>query len=280
MYLVRPEPGATARVYVQVHNRSHVASVNVDVRVFFTPGVCVGFPELPAGFWAAFPANAPAAAAAWQPIAPAARIPRIEPGRARVVAFEWAVPADLPDGAVLLAAATPAGTAFAPPGTIAGEALTATGALGLKNEVPLRPPPTRAGNRPGALLATLHASAGARTYGIEVDAASVPMVLGAVLSTALANLAGRDDVPLLDEADFPALGELLARHPALGGQLDRSRLFVPPARGEWLRGLALAAGDAEPLVLLTVRPQPPRGRWCLVQRDENGVVRGGLTLRG
>ena len=79
-------------------------------------------------------------------------------------------------------------------------------------------------------------------------------------------------------ANHPSLGGLLARHAGLGAQLDQTKLFRPPARGRWLGGLALAEASAEPVVLLVVRPQPPRGRWCAVQRDAAGLVRGGLTL--
>lgn len=272
-----PVPGQTARVYVQVHSRSHAPATDVDVRVFFAaPGI--GFPALPANFWTGFPANAPASASSWQPIAAAQRIARIEPGRARLAAFEWAVPADVGDGAALLAAAGPAGTAFAPAGTVLSQVLASTGALGLHNQVPLRPAPGRPGPRPGAVPALVHASTGAGAYALEVDAGSAPIVVGAVLSTALSNLAGPAGSRPLNEADFPALGELLARRPGLGGQLDRSRLYPPPPRGPWLRNLTLAEGDAEPIVLLVARPQPPRGRWCVVQRDSGGTVRGGLTL--
>ena len=273
-----PVPGETSRLYVQVHNRSHLDAVDVDVRVFFTPGAAVGAPPLPAGFWAGWPGNAPAATSAWQPAAATARLPRIEPGRGRLARFEWAVPADLPDGAALLAVAVPSGTAFAPAATTVSELLAATPAAALASVLPVRPGPGLPGPRPGAVQAVVHASSGAGAYRLEVNSGSSGIIAGAVLSTALSNLAGGAGAEPLTEVNHPELGALLASRPALGGRLDRTRLYRPPPRGAWLGPLTLAAGDAEPIVLLITRPQPPRGRWCLVQRDAAGTVRGGVTV--
>ena len=272
-----PAPGAAARVYVQAHNRSAVDAADVDVRVFFA-GASIGAPPLPTDFWTGWPANAPGPGSAWQPVAGAVRVAAIEAGRSRLAAFDWAVPADLPGGAVFLAVAVPSGIAFAPAPTTVSELLAATNAAGVSSRIAVRPGPGVAGRRPGAVRADVRASADAGTYSLEIDAVSAPMVVGAVLSTALSNLAGGEGSVALVEADHPALGELLAADATLGGQLDRTKLYVPPSRGTWLSSLTLADGDSEPVVLLIVRPQPPRGRWCVVQRDAAGVVRGGLTL--
>ncbi|HSD81627.1 MAG TPA: hypothetical protein VLB47_13240, partial [Solirubrobacteraceae bacterium] len=225
-----PAPGQAARVYVQVHNRSAADAADVDVRVF-AAAPAIGAPPLDAGFWTGWPANAPGAASAWQPIAAAVRIARLEAGRSRLAAFDWAVPADLPDAATLMAVAVPAGTVFAPAPTTISELLAATDAIGIGGRIALRPLSGASGPRPGAVQAVVHAAAGAGTYALEVDAGCSGMVAGAVLSTALSNLAGGAGARPLVEADHPALGALLARRPALGGQLDRTRLYVPPARG-------------------------------------------------
>jgi len=278
LFAEAPVPGRPARIYVQVHNRSAVHATNVDVRVFFAAGYPIGAPPLPPGFWAGWPANAPGAGSAWKPVAAAVRIADIEPGRGRLAAFDWAVPADLPGGAALLAAAAPAASPLAPAPMNLSELLAATGACGLSAIAGVRPGQGVAGPRPGAVEAFVHASTGADTYRLEVDAGSPGIVVGAVLSNGLAGQASAVSARPLNEPDFPAFGALLASRAVLGAQLDRTRLFVPPARGPWLGDLALAAGDAEPVVLLLVRPQPPRGRWTLVQRDAAGVVRGGLTV--
>ena len=279
LFQERLRPGATARVYVQVHNRSPVVATDTDVRVFHArPGI--GFPTLPAGFWNGFPANTPAMASAWQPIAPAQRIARVDAGRPRLASFEWAVPADADEHATLLAACSPAGTPLAPVETHVGALLATTSQCGVHNQVPLRPRPGLAGDRPGAVLAFMHASATPGTYHLDVDAGSAAMVIGAVLSTALSTAATAAGVAseALVPANHLALGVLLGRHAALGGQLDQTKLYRPPPRGRWLAGIPLTATSAEPVVLLIVRPQPPRGRWCAVQRDAAGVVRGGLAL--
>ena len=275
----RLRPGQAARVYVQVHNRSPVPATNVDVRVYHArPGI--GFPPLPASFWDGFPANAPAAASAWQPVAPAQRLASVEAGRPRLAAFEWAVPADAAEHATLLAVCSPAGTPLAPAATELGALLATENRCALHNQVPLRPRPGAAGERPGAVLAFVHASAAPGTYVLDVDAGSSALVLGAVLSSALSTAAtadGASSEPLV-AANHPALGALLARHAGLGAQLDQTRLYRPPTRGRWLGGLPLTDSSAEPVVLLIVRPQPPRGRWSVVQRDAADLVRGGLTL--
>ena len=103
-----PVRGEAVRVYVQFHNRGLESALGVTIRLYAaelgeTPtGLTV--PSLPAGFFASFPDGSPAADAPWQPIADAAIVDEVAPGRSAVVFFEWAVPADLGDFAALLAA--------------------------------------------------------------------------------------------------------------------------------------------------------------------------------
>jgi hypothetical protein len=272
-----PQAGATARVFVLVHNRGYDPAANIDVRVYATDP-CIGFPPLAAGFWTGFPGAAPPAGA-WQPVAASARIPGLEPGRPEVVAFDWPVPADAPQHLALLAAATPAGTALNPAATAIGELVGTTPRIGLINEVRVRPQPGIPRRRVPAVLAFVCAG-GTAPYRLDVDPGCVPMVAGAVLSPALAGATvstASAQRPFV-AGDFPAFGALLAARAGLGAQLDQSTLFVPPVRGPWLSGIALAAGAHEPLVLL-LEPVPRRGRWCVVQHDAGDVVTGGLTLR-
>jgi hypothetical protein len=86
-------------------------------------------------------------------------------------------------------------------------------------------------------------AAGAGRYRFEVANGCPPIVVGAVIANGLPVIADPATARPLVEADVPpALADLFAVRAGHANQLDRTRHFVPPARGPWLGELPLVDG--------------------------------------
>lgn len=275
----KAQPGTTVRVYAQVHNRGYQQARNLSVRVFAAEA-SIGFRELPAGFWTGFPANAPAAGTPWQPVAAAAALPSLDPGRAAVVGFTWTLPAGAPDAHAFLVAVTAGNDALAATGLPIKDVVAGTTKVGVKNVVVVNPG-TAAAPRVRFVKALVVPGAGAGNYSLHVGADSVALVPLAFLSTALAQVAEAASVThaAVSAALTGELNGFLAGYPGLAAQLDLTHAYRLPARGPWLASVDLGAAAAEPVVLV-VEAHPRRGRFSLLQNDAGGALTGGLTLVG
>lgn len=81
------------KLYVQVHNRGPLPSVNVMVKPLWADA-SAGLPPLPNDFWSTFP-NAWTAPSSWSPVDGAAlfrTIPQLAPHTPRILEWDWTIP--------------------------------------------------------------------------------------------------------------------------------------------------------------------------------------------
>jgi hypothetical protein len=291
----RVEPGGPARVWVQVHNRGAAAATRARVWVLAAPAF-LGWP----GRLATDPDRDPPPGSPWRAIGPPAMLEAVEPGRARVVAFDWGVPdgmvADLSLLALTAAGGDPARSTGAPPWALP------PGGPPWGPPDPPGPDPSGAPGEPDPLdrhlgllgVTVLHPATGPRVLPLEVwgTTGDPPFTLaaepgaGALVAGLLpgpgladaARAAGLEPARPLD-AWRPELVAAVQQDPGLAERLDLATAFpVPSADGTWLGGIELDAGRPEALLLLLREPVRPGGG-SLLLLDAAGRVVGGHTLR-
>jgi photosystem II stability/assembly factor-like uncharacterized protein len=83
--------GRVNRVYVQVHNRG-IATAEDTVVKALVADAGAGVPDLPADFWARFPADSLDPASKWTAVGPAWTVPRVPATQPAVVEWDWTPP--------------------------------------------------------------------------------------------------------------------------------------------------------------------------------------------
>jgi hypothetical protein len=266
----RVQPGGPARVWVQVHNRGTTTAAGVRVQVLATPAF-LGWP----GRLGADPDRDPPPGSPWRAVGPPATLEAVEPGRAGVVAFDWAVPdgtvADLALLALAAAGGDPARSTGPPRGP---DPLDRH--LGLLGVTVLRP---AAG--PRVLRLEVWGTTGDPPFALAAEPAAQELVAGLLPGPALADAAraaGLEPARLPD-AWRPELVAAVQQDPGLAERLGLSTAFpAPSADGTWLGGIGLDAERPEALLLLLREPVRPGGG-SLLLLDAAGRVVGGHTLR-
>jgi hypothetical protein len=262
----RVEPGRPARVWAQVHNRGAATASAVSVRVLAAPAF-LGWPgRLPAG-----PDRDPPPGSPWRAVGPAATLAAVEPGRARVVAFDWEVPAAAVADLSLLAMAASGHDRPAP-----GEPGPLDRHLGLYGVTVLHPR-----DRPRVLRLEVWGTTGDPPFALEAEPGAAALVAGVLLGPRLAEPARAAGLEAARPPDAwrPDLVAVVQQDPGLAERLDLTAAFpAPPAGGPWLGGIGLDPERPEPLLLLLREPDRPGGG-SLLLRDGAGRVVGGHTLR-
>ncbi|HEU4398531.1 MAG TPA: hypothetical protein VFU54_11945 [Actinomycetota bacterium] len=262
----RVQPGRPARVWVQVHNRGAATASGVRVKVLAAPAF-LGWPgRLPTD-----PDRDPPPGSPWRAVGPPATLETVEPGRARVVAFDWAVPGGTVADLSLLALAASGGD---PPDP--GQPHPLDRHLGLYGVTVLR-----AADRPRVLRLEVWGTAGDPPFVLVAEPAAAGLVAGVLLSPRLAGPARAAGLEPARPPDAwrPELVAVVQQDPGLAERLDLTAAFpAPSGDGPWLGGLELDPERPEPLLLLLherVRP----GGGSLLLLDAAGRVVGGHTLR-
>jgi hypothetical protein len=262
----RVEPGAPARVWVQVHNRGAATATGVGVRVLAAPAF-LGWP----GRLAADPDRDPPPGSPWRAVGPAATLEAVEPGRAGVVAVDWAVPDGMVADLSLLALAAAGGDPPAP-----GEPDPLDRHLGLLGVTVLHP-----ATGPRVLRLEVWGTTGDPPFALAAEPAAAALVAGLLPGPAVADAAraaGLEPARLPD-AWRPGLVAVVQQDPGLAERLDLTSAFpAPSAGGTWLGGVGLDAERPEALLLLLREPVRPGGG-SLLLLDAAGRVVGGHTLR-
>jgi hypothetical protein len=293
----RVRPGQPARVWVQVHNRGAGTATAVRVRVLAAPAF-LGWP----GRVPAHPDRDPPPGSPWRVVGPAATLDAVEPGRARLAAFDWAVPADAVADLTLLAVAAadgdpvdragevepgdPPGPGERPrPGDRAGP--DGPGPLdrrlGLYGVTVLHPTGGRRtpGGRPRALPLEVWATTGDPPFALAAEPGAAELAAGLLLGPRLAAAAVAAGLERARPPDAwrPDLVAVVQDDPGLAERLDLTAAFTPPpADGPWLEGIGLHPERPEALLLLLHEPTRPGGG-SLLLLDAGGRVVGGHTLR-
>jgi hypothetical protein len=261
----RVQAGRPARVWVQVHNRGVATATGVRVRVLAAPAF-LGWP----GRVAADPDRDPPPGPPWRAVGPPATLDAVEPGRARVVTFDWAVPSDAVSDLSLLALAASGGD---PPGP--GEPNPFDRHVGLHGVTVLHPD-----DRPRVLRLEVW-GAGDPPFALAAEPGAAGLVAGLLLGPRLAGparSAGLDPARPPD-AWRPDLVAVVQQDPGLADRLDLTSAFpTPPAAGRWLGGIEPDPRRPEALLLLLRSPVRPGGG-SLLLLDAAGRVVGGHTLR-
>jgi hypothetical protein len=263
----RVEPGRPARVWVQVHNRGAATASGGSVRVLAAPAF-LGWPgRLPAG-----PDRDPPPGSPWWTVGPPATLAAVEPGRARVVAFDWEVPGGAVADLALLAMAASGDD----PARSTGEPGPLDRHLGLYGVTVLHPR-----DRPRVLRLEVWGTTGDPPFTLEAEPGAAALVAGALLGASLAEPARAAGLEPTRPPDAwrPDLVAVVQQDPGLAERLDLTSAFpAPPAGGRWLGGIGLDPERPEPLLLLLREPDRPGGG-SLLLRDGAGRVVGGHTLR-
>ena len=262
----RVEPGRPARVWVQVHNRGAATATGVRVRVLAAPAF-LGWP----GRLAADPDRDPPPGSPWWAVGPPATLDAVEPGRARVVAFDWAVPRGAVADLSLLALAASGGD---PPDP--GEPSPLHRHLGLYGVTVLQPR-----DRPRVLRLEVWGTTGDPPFALAAEPGAAALAAGLLLGPRLAEPARAAGLEPARSPDAwrPDLVAVVQQDPGLAERLDLTTAFpAPSADGPWLGGIELDPERPEALLLLLREPVRPGGGSLLLLDGEGRVV-GGHTLR-
>jgi hypothetical protein len=262
----RVTPGGPARVWVQVHNRGAATATGVRVRVLVAPAF-LGWP----GRLAVDPDRDPEPGSPWRAVGPPATLEAVEPGRARVVAFDWAVPDGMVADLSLLALAAAAGD---PP--LPAEPKPLDRHLGLLGVTVLHP-----ATGPRVLRLEAWGTTGDPPFTLAVEPGAQELVAGLLPGPAVADPARAAGLEPARPPDAwrPGLVAVVQQDPGLAERLDLTTAFpAPSVDGTWVSGINLDAERPEALLLFLREPVRPGGG-SLLLLDVTGRVVGGHTLR-
>jgi len=260
----RVVPGGPARVWVQVHNRGAATAAGVRVRVLVAPAF-LGWP----GRLAVDPDRDPVPGSPWRAVGPPATLEVVEPGRARVVAFDWAVPDGMVADLSLLALAAAGGDPPLQPKPVDRH-------LGLLGVTVLHP-----ATGPRVLRLEALGTTGDPPFTLAVEPGAQELVAGLLPGPALAGSARAAGLEPARPPDAwrPELVAVVQQDPGLAERLDLTTAFpAPSVAGTWVGGVNLGAERPEALLLFLREPVRPGGG-SLLLLDATGQVVGGHTLR-
>lgn len=272
-----PQRGRTVRVFVQVHNRGANAAANVAVKVFYAAAT-IALPDLPVNFWNGFPNNVLAPDSPWKQIGPHKVAPSVEPGGARIVAFEWTVPASAPTYISMLAVITADNDPLPASELNIARLVTGNKKCGLKNMVVVNPSPS-VGPPVAAISLDVGRAGAAAKFSLGADGGAQSVIRGLVLSkrlSALAKKAGLKEVELT-AADKDEVTKLIDESPSLKKGLDTTRAFAP-REGVWLADVETQGKGPESIMAL-INPDRGRQNASIIMWADDGTVVGGFTLQ-
>ncbi|MFZ0063736.1 MAG: hypothetical protein WAL47_17015 [Pyrinomonadaceae bacterium] len=272
-----PQRNRTVRVFAQLHNRGINAATNVAVKVFFAASA-VALPNLPTGFWNGFPNNVLPQTSLWKQIGPHKIVNRVEAGSARIVAFDWTVPATAPENISLLAIITADNDSLSTSELNIAALVQNNKKCGLRNMVTVNPSPT-AGPPLKALKLNVGRVNGATKYSLGADRASTAMIRCVVLSKRLAAQAKKAKAKQVElrAEDADELAKLMLETPQLKKQLDTKTAFAI-SDGVWLDNVTLKGKTPEPIVILLSSDAPQHRSGSIIQWASDGTVAGGFTF--
>lgn len=270
-------PDRPVRVYVQVHNRGVRTARNVAVRVFFA-NAAVAPPDLPDRFWDRVFVDDGDFGPSWRAVGPARIVRTVDPGRSRVLGFDWMVPADSARQVTLCAVVSAANDPLYASARPLADAVAETKKIAVKNQVTVNPR-VSVGPRVDAVALDVWRCGAARRFALGPDPAGRRMVHGIVFSRRLSHAAceGRLSRSIPQDWETEALERLVMANPALGRRLDLTTTYAPDS-DMWVSGVELDRRRPEAVVLL-IHPRPSRGYGSVVQYDDRGAVVGGFTIR-
>lgn len=271
-----PQRNRTVRVFAQVHNRGIHPATNAAVKIFFAASA-VALPNLPTGFWNGFPNNVLPATSAWQQIGPHKIVNIVEAGGARIVAFEWTVPATAPENISMLAIISADNDSLTTSELNVATLVQGNKKCGVKNMVTVNPLPT-VGPRLKALKLNLGSTDGSTKYSLSADKAGSLMIRSVVLSKRLSALAKKARVKQvrLSKDDADELAKLMLESPELMKQLDTKTAFAT-RDGVWFENVTLKGKTPEPIVILLSSEAPQHRSGSIMLASDETVV-GGFTL--
>ena len=272
-----PQRNRTVRVFAQLHNRGINPATNVAVKIFFAASA-VALPNLPTNFWNGFPNNVLPASSPWKQIGPHKIVNTVEAGGARIVAFDWTVPATAPVNVSLLAIVTADNDSLSTSELNIATLVQNNKKCGLKNMVTVNPSPN-AGPPVKALKLDVGNVNGSTKYSLGTDRAASAMIRAVVLSKRLAALAIKNKAKKvrLSAADKDELEKLMLDAPQLKKQLNTKTAFAT-RDGVWLENVTLRGKTPEPIVILLSSDAPKNRLGSIIQLASDGRVVGGFTL--
>ncbi len=272
-----PQRNRTVRVFAQLHNRGMHPATNVAVKVFFA-GSAVALPDLPTGFWIGFPNNVLPQTSPWQQIGPHKIVDTVEAGGARIVTFDWTVPATAPANISMLAIITADNDSLSTSELNIAALVQTNKKCGLRNMVTINPLPT-VGPPVKAAILNVGRVNGATQYSLGADRSAASMVRGIVLSKRLSAIAKKARIKRskLKGSDADEVRKLMLEAPQLAKKLDTEHLFAI-REGVWLENVTLKGKTPEPTVVL-MNSEPVKSRsGSIIQTAADGTVVGGFTF--
>jgi len=273
-----PQRNRTVRVFAQVHNRGTQAATNVAVKIFFAASA-VALPNLPTNFWSGFPNNVLPATSPWKQIGPHRVVDRVEPGEARIVAFEWTVPSAAPANISLLAIITADNDSLSTSELNIASLVQGNKKCGLKNMVTVNPSPT-VGPPVKAFKLEVGSADGSAKQSLGSDRAASSMIRSVVLSKRLSALAKKAKLKKvrLSNEDKDELAKLMLETPQLKKQLDTKTAFAA-SEGVWLENVSFKGKTTEPIVVLLSSDAPKHRSASIIQWTSDGSIAGGFTFQ-
>jgi photosystem II stability/assembly factor-like uncharacterized protein len=272
-----PQRNRIVRVFVQVHNRGINPAINVAVKAFFVASA-VTLPSLPPGFWSSFPNNVLSPSSPWQQVGPHKVVPKVDAGRAQIVAFDWTAPSSAPANVSLLAIITADNDSISTSELDIAALVTNNKKCGLKNMTVVNPSPM-VGPPVAALNLNIGGTGTRAKFSLGGDRAAAAMIRGLVFSKRLSALAKKTQLKRvkLTKEDKDELNKLMKETPSLGKELDATTAYMP-RDGIWLENIPLSIKATEPLVVL-VDHASRRRYGSIIQWAPDETVVGGFTLQ-
>jgi len=220
------------------------------------------------------PANSP-----WKQISPHKVLDKVEAGSARIVAFDWTVPATAPDTISLLAIISADNDSLSTSELNIAALVKDNKKCGLKNMVIVNPSPS-VGPPVRALKLNVGRADSSTKYSLGADLAGSSMIRGIVLSKRLSALAKKAKLKQvkLSSGDKDEVARLMLETPELKKLLDTKTAFATN-NGVWLENVTLKGKTSEPIVVLLNSESPRNRAGSIIQWASDGTVVGGFTFQ-
>ena len=260
--------GQVARVYVQVHVKGPMPATSVVTTVFCADASLM-LPQLPNNFWVGFPNNTLAGNSPWQRVGNPIQIGRLEPGRPRVISFDWLVPTTTSPHSCLLIVVTSAEDPILPGELDAARLVLGSNNCGLRNVAP-----AVSQGQEVILLKAWYLSKNPYVIGSRGDRG---VIGGAILSSRLAKDAERQRLGWrrTQHDERAALKRAVGK--ARVADFDDERVFDLRSYSGGLKVLDHTDRDYDEIAIVWSSRSTP-GVVSLIQWDDKGRVTGGFTF--